>query len=267
MYARTHARFFNDFKLRYLLPVLSLVLLLITPGGLFAEAKETILFRDDFNTLEHWYELKFPKINRLSTYVSESQESGESYVRAQSDYSASGMMWKGEFDVYKYPMVRWRWKVSNIYKSGDAAKKSGDDYPMRIYVNFKYDTGDPVVRKSFKHGIAKLLYGKYPPYRSINYIWANRKHDKQYLANKYTKQSIMVPLQTGSQNTGQWIIEEVNVMEDYRNAFGEDPPRIASLAFMNDSDNTGEASVSLLDFIEIYSSAENDEILTMRPGD
>jgi len=245
------------FGSRYLLLVLSFIFLLIIPSNLFADETNEILFRDDFNTLEHWYVLKFLKIHRLSTYVSELQENGESYVRAQSDSSASGMMWKGEFDVYQYPMIRWRWKVSNAYKSGDAAKKSGDDYPMRIYINFKYDTNDPAVRKSFKHGIAKLLYGKYPPYRSINYIWANRKHNEQYLVNKYTKQSIMVPLQAGPQNTGRWIIEEVNVLADYRNAFGEDPPRMASLAFMNDSDNTRESSVSLLDFIEIFSSAAN----------
>jgi hypothetical protein len=35
-------------------------------------------------------------------------------------------------------------------------------------------------------------------------------------------------------------------------AFGEDPPSVANLAIMNDSDNTGESAVSYIDYIEIY---------------
>jgi Protein of unknown function (DUF3047) len=34
-------------------------------------------------------------------------------------------------------------------------------------------------------------------------------------------------------------------------AFNRNPPEVATIAIMNDSDNTGEASVSYIDFIEI----------------
>ena len=62
---------------------------------------------------------------------------------------------------------------------------------------------------------------------------------------------ILIPLQQGSTNAGKWMVESINVIKDYRQAFGESPPAQASLAVMNDSDNTGESSVSYIDFIEI----------------
>ena len=44
--------------------------------------------------------------------------------------------------------------------------------------------------------------------------------------------------------------ESVNVLEDYRKAFGKDPPAMAGLAVMSDTDNTGESAEAYLDFIE-----------------
>ena len=102
------------------------------------------------------------------------------------------MIWNGEFDVYEHPMIRWRWKVSNVYIKGNALQKSGDDYPMRIYVMFKYDTKDPHVKKKFKYGLAKFLYGKYPPYTSLNYIWANREHQQRFIPNPFEKEVMML---------------------------------------------------------------------------
>jgi hypothetical protein len=62
----------------------------------------------------------------------------------------------------------------------------------------------------------------------------------------------MIILQTGNNRAGRWIEEEVNIVEDYHRAFGEDPPSVASLAIMNDSDDTGESAVSYIDYIEVY---------------
>jgi hypothetical protein len=62
----------------------------------------------------------------------------------------------------------------------------------------------------------------------------------------------MVILQTGDNNAGRWIEQEINIIQDYHKAFREDPPYSGSLAIMNDSDNTGEKAVSYIDYIEVY---------------
>ncbi len=218
---------------------------------------QPVIFREDFNTLDRWKPLKFRSIDNLSVYTLDMQANKECYVKAKSSSSASAMIWDGEFDVYDYPMIRWRWKVSNVYIKGNALEKAGDDYPMRIYVMFKYDPNDPHVKGKFKYGLAKLLYGEYPPYASLNYIWANREHHQRFIPNPFAKETMMIPLQAGSGLAGQWLEEERNILADYREAFGEDPPAKAGLAFMNDSDNTGESSESWIDYIEIFRSAEN----------
>ncbi len=218
----------------------------------------SVLFRENFNSLDQWKPLKFKMIKNLSTYTLDPQPDKECYVKAVSSNSASGMVWQGEFDVYDYPMIRWRWKVSNVYIKGKALEKAGDDYPMRIYVMFKYNPKDPHVKRTFKYGLAKLFYGKYPPYTSLNYIWANREHQQRFIPIPFAKEAMMIPLQSGSERVGQWLEEERNILEDYREAFGENPPAKAGLAFMNDSDNTGESSESWIDWIEIFKGPESE---------
>jgi len=62
----------------------------------------------------------------------------------------------------------------------------------------------------------------------------------------------MIILEQGASKAGTWQKEEVNIIQDYQKSFGEKPPAVASIAIMNDSDNTKEKSVSFIDYLEIY---------------
>ena len=238
---------------RVTLLIITIIALALLVSPAYSE-DETILLREDFNDLENWEPLNFNKIEEHSVYTIVEEDGA--YLKAESNASASGIVHRREFNVYGHPKVRWRWKVSNVYQKGDAQKKSGDDYPIRIYIMFKYDPDTASFGKMLKYGLAKKLYGKYPPYSSLNYIWANRKHEKQVIENSYASEAMMILLQSGKENVGQWIEQEVDVLEDYRKAFGQYPPEVASLAVMNDSDNTKESSVSYLDYIEVYRIGE-----------
>lgn len=215
----------------------------------FAQDKETY-FREEFNDLEHWKPLHFPKIKEHTKYSIE-RDGDEGYLKAESKASASGIIFKEEFNVFEYPKVRWRWKVSNVFIKGDAKKKSGDDYPLRVYIIFKYNPETASFGQKVKYGFAKAVYGEYPPHSSINYIWANRQHKDGIIANPYASEAKMILLQTGKENAGKWMEQEVDTIKDYRMAFDEDPPAIGSLAIMSDSDNTGESAVSYIDYIEV----------------
>ena len=224
----------------------SLFLLLIS----LAFAQTDILFREDFNDLNCWKPLYFPNIERHSQY-SIVADGLHSYLRAESQAAASALIFKKEFNVYEYPKMRWRWKVENVYRKGNPLSKDGDDYPLRIYVVFKYDhsTGNPI--NNFKRDAAELIYGQNTPHSSLNYIWANRNQAERIFTNPYTEQSRMILVEQGEKNIGMWMEEEVNIVADYELAFNSKPPEVATIAIMNDSDNTGETSVSHIDFIEI----------------
>ena len=227
-----------------------ILIIVICATSVYAESNE-VLLREDFQSLNNWEPLHFKKIKEHTKY-SILADGGQSYIKAESDSSASGMVYKNEFNIYDYPGIRWKWKVSNIYKKGNAATKEGDDYPIRIYVMFKYNPDKASFGKKLKYGLAKKMYGKYPPHSTLNYIWANREHEEVIITNSFTKEAKMIIIQAGIENAGKWTTHEVNILEDYRKAFGKDPSETASIAIMNDSDNTGERSVSFIDFIEVY---------------
>jgi hypothetical protein len=54
----------------------------------------------------------------------------------------------------------------------------------------------------------------------------------------------MVAVESGDGNAGRWVDEERNLVEDYRRAFGENPPMVGAVAIMTDTDNTGEHAVA-----------------------
>ena len=223
----------------------SLILLIAS-----AAVPENRFLRDDFNSMVRWEPLTFPKIKKHSSYTIV-KENNRNILKAESAASASGLILKDKFNVYSYPAVKWRWKIENVYKKGNARLKSGDDYPIRVYIIFKYNPEKADFATRAKYNAVKLIYGEYPPHSSLNYIWANKKHSSSILTSPYTDRSKMIILQHGENRKGEWIEEDVNILNDYRKAFGEDPPETAGIAIMSDSDNTGESSAAYIDYIEI----------------
>ena len=110
-----------------------------------------------------WRPVTFPKIKEHTQYSIENQ-GRESVLRAESRASASAIVYRSPFNVYDYPGLRWKWKVENVYEKGNARTKEGDDYPLRIYVLFEYDPEKASTYDKAKYGLAKALYGEYPPH-------------------------------------------------------------------------------------------------------
>jgi hypothetical protein len=213
-------------------------------------AERKILFREDFSSLENWRPFYFPK-KKHTVYTIE-QEGDKHCLRAESKASASVLVYKEKFSVYEYPRVRWRWKVNNIYTKGDDGTKAGDDYPMRIYIAFEYDSENEGFFEKIKNKLVRKIYGESPPHSSLNYVWASREHKERIINSPHTERVRIVILEEGTSNIGRWQDENIDIIEDYRKAYGSPPPAIANIAIMNDSDNTGESSVSFLDCLEVY---------------
>jgi len=230
--------------------IIIIFLSIISVSGVLAQEPD-IFLHEEFNNLDEWEPFHFKKIKQHTIYSVE-EDVGFAYLKAVSNASASGIIFNKEIRVYEYPKIRWRWKISNVFNKGDAKKKAGDDYPIRVYILFKYDPANASFGQRLKYGAAKTIYGEYPPHSSLNYIWANKSHEEQILSNTYASKAKMIILQSGEVNAGKWIEQEIDIIEDYHKAFREDPPSVASLAIMNDSDNTGESAISYIDYIDVY---------------
>jgi hypothetical protein len=232
-----------------LTPAAFILLFIITIS--VAPADDSLFLREDFHSLDNWKPLYFPKIKAYTKYSIET-EGDSHYLKAESNSSASALINMQELNIYKYPKAHWRWKVSNVYEKAVPGTKGGDDYPIRVYFFFKYDPGRLSFLEKLKYNAAKVIYGEYPPDSTLNYVWASSSNTPHIMPSPYTDRARLIALEKGPSKAGEWVDESVDILEDYRKAFGADPPSTANIAIMNDSDNTGEKSVSYISHIEVY---------------
>ncbi|MCP9448017.1 MAG: DUF3047 domain-containing protein [Nitrospira sp.] len=191
---------------------------------------------------EGWKPLTFKKVPKPTTY--ELVRDGERVVmKAVSEASASGLIKEVKIDPKEFPIVQWSWKVENLIQKSNVTQKEGDDYPARLYITFEYDPEKVSVGKKLKFLAGRALFGDIP-IAAINYIWETKIPAGTVIDNAYTDFVKMIVVQSGPRNVGQWIEESRNLYEDYKNAFGEEPPMINGVAIMTDTDNTGERATA-----------------------
>jgi len=220
----------NQYKFLSLKKSIMVPYIILLFSSLHAENIE-FAFKEDFTSLASWKELKFPKIKKYTSYAIV-QLDGKNCLRAIADQSASGLIYEKTFNIYKYPLIRWKWRISNIYKKSDSKSKSGDDYPARIYIIFKYDPARADIFDKALYSSAKLIYGEYPPHSSLNYVWASEQYPERIITSPYTGKAKMVLIEKGGDKINKWVEESADMIADYRSAFGKDPPAEASIAIM-----------------------------------
>ena len=191
---------------------------------------------------EGWKPLTFKKVPKQTAY--EMVKDGDVVVvRAVSQASASGLTREVKVDPKEYPIIQWRWKVENLLKHSDVARKDGDDYPARLYITFEYDPDKVSFGRKLKFKAGQAIFGDIP-IGALNYIWETNAPVGAILDNAYTDFAKMVVVESGPQKVGQWVDEARNIYEDYKKAFGEDPPMINGVAIMSDTDNTKETAIA-----------------------
>ncbi len=208
---------------------------ILTVGGFSSASPGTTL-------PEHWEPLLFEKIPAHTRYTLVKDE-GITVVKAESRAAASGLIRRILIDPGKYPVIRWRWKISNVINGSDPRRKVGDDYPARLYITFAYDPARLDFLERLKFQAARALYGNIPG-AAINYIWATETPVGTWTDNAYTAYTRMYVVESGRGRIGEWIVEERNILQDYIQAFGRRPPLINGVAIMTDTDNTGEQATA-----------------------
>lgn len=194
-------------------------------------------------TPEGWKPQTFRNIPRHTRYEVVSED-GTYVVKAQANASASGLIHPLDLDAREHRILRWRWKVENLIDKADLRRKEGDDYPARIYVAFAYDPARAGVAQRIRYEAARLLYGEYPPHAGLNYVWDGKAPVGTVAPNVFTDRVRMIVVESGPAHLQRWLHYERDVYADYRQAFGEEPPRISGVAIMTDTDGTGERAVA-----------------------
>lgn len=164
---------------------------------------------------------------------------GRTVVFARSRGSASGLVYPISLDPNEHPYLHWHWKVPALIASADNTRRQTEDSPVRIVITFDGDKSRlPLEERLFAEQFKAFTKQEFP-YAILMYIWENRAPVGTVIENLHTARIRMIVADTGEDGVGKWRAQTRNVQEDYRRAFGEDPPRIRTVGIMTDSDNTG----------------------------
>lgn len=185
-----------------------------------------------------WRATKLPKVPRETQYQYV-EDDGTVVVRAVARGSMSGLSRSLKANPLAMPMLEWRWKVSGVPPKGDVGTRAGDDYAARLYVLFDYDLSRLPLATRLRIRLARTLYGEAVPAAGLCYVWDAKARIGTTAWSGYTDRLRMIVVESGPERAGQWVTFRRNVVEDYRAAFGEDPPAISGFAVATDTDNTG----------------------------
>ncbi|PRY72599.1 DUF3047 domain-containing protein [Halomonas ventosae] len=165
------------------------------------------------------------------------EREGMRLLQASARQQASAKYLEREIDLRETPYLQWCWQVSGIHEGLDETRKSGDDYPARVYVARK--TG--------------LL-----PWQveSVNYVWASSQPAGSDWPNAFTSRAQLLALQSGEARVGEWAAEVRDIREDYQRLFGNRPDHIDGLALMSDGDNAGVDATAWFTHLAFSASPE-----------
>lgn len=149
---------------------------------------------------------------------------GNAVLEARSRDAASGMFRKIEIDPGQHRYLRWRWKVAGPLQNRAERTKAGDDYSARVYVVFP-----------------GFFFWQM---KAITYVWASRLPVEEAFPNPYTRNAMMVVVESGPIKAGTWQTGQRDILADYRRLFGGEPRKVGAIAVMTDTDNAGGEAVA-----------------------
>jgi len=165
-------------------------------------------------------------------------------MRATAEASASGLRFNTSVDLRDYPFLTWRWKVTALIDGADNTLAHVEDSPARVVVMFEGGREQLPAAEQINYDLALAIGGNRLPYATLMYIWENQLPVGSVIPHHLTSRIKMIVAGTGTDGIGAWREERVNLLEDYRRAFGEDPPRVKAVGIMSDADNTGGVAVA-----------------------
>ena len=146
---------------------------------------------------------------------------------------------------------------THVVKSANMTKRQGDDYAARVYLAFSLPKETLTLADKAALAIARSIFGSHVPDAAINYVWDNIHPIGTRAPNAYTSRAQMVVLRTGNSDSGKWMAERVNVLDDLHRSFGTLRGKLKLLAIASDSDNTKEKARAGFAEIAFVKSEEN----------
>lgn len=170
----------------------------------------------DFSTVRE----TVPKGWELSVKTGEAhlqlvQDEGKQALQMRSEQASFSLQKKIRIPLKESPFLVWQWKVTEIPKGGDFRHSSTDDQAAQLIVAF-----------SSSH--------------FLSYIWDSTAPKGTFASAPapLLKKIFAVVMQSGTQGLGTWITERRNLIDDYKQAFDEEPEALEGVRIQINSQHT-----------------------------
>lgn len=164
---------------------------------------------------------------------------GRNLIRANSEEAASMWLRHVQFNLEDYPIVEWEWCVKRPLSGEELSRKAGNDCCARVLFGFKGDWSASgfLERRAVQEEIARTGYE--PPGTLLVYVWSLELEPDTVLTDPHVGDRARVIVATSGRDVKRpWRGVRRNLLEDYRNAFGSEPPPVISVSIMTDTDDT-----------------------------
>jgi hypothetical protein len=185
-----------------------------------------------------WKPVRLMRLKRLTEFRLVEDDGGTAML-ADANASASGLQYETSADLREFPWLKWRWKVPKSIENANNTLHHVEDSPARVIVTFEGSREDLPAFEQMNYDLALAITGNRMPYATLMYVWENTLPEGAIISHHMTSRVKMVVAGNTPGKPGAWHDEMHNVLEDYRRAFGEEPPRVKTVGIMSDSDNTG----------------------------
>jgi hypothetical protein len=141
------------------------------------------------------------------------------------------------------PVLTWRWRVDEPVPPTDLTRKGADDTAITLYVGFPWDPDRASFTERLTRPLVEAYAGEEAPGRVLAYVFGGAHERGEVVASPHLGSAgFMRVLRPADSPTGAWFEERVDLVADYREAFGEDPPDPVQIAISADTDDTRSTS-------------------------
>ena len=183
-------------------------------GASVAWGQSTVVV--DFSTARE----TVPKDWELSVHTGEPhlqlvQDDGKQALLMRSDQASFSLQRKIHVSLQASPLLVWDWKVTELPKGGDFRHSGSDDQAAQLIIAFSST-------------------------RFLSYIWDSTAPKGLIAAASAPlfKKIFAVVMQSGTPGLGTWITERHNLIDDYKQAYGEEPEVVEGVRIQINSQHT-----------------------------
>lgn len=166
---------------------------------------------------------------------------GRDAVLAKAEASGSILRHRYRIEPDELGLLRFSWNVPNAGAGANLALPQLEDVPVRVVLAFEGDRSRLSMKNAMLSELSRLLTGEEMPFATLVYSWSRVNQPGEVVVNDRTDRIRKIVVDSGDHGYNEWRGYERDIRADYRQAFGEDPGALLSVAVFTEGErNEGQ---------------------------